>query len=375
MQAWLQTVWTIVRKEFRGIMNEPRMVVTIVLIPFLICPVILTGAQFALKQNVREGAAKVGMTEAFQSYVYLLDGLEDIQLTETDKPLDTALKDHDIDLYLDADENGMNLVYNSTSITSMTHSARIAQAVIDRCEKDQLDALLVQYSLERPSDWKTQWIELIDLYKSNEIGMTIIMLIPMLLLTYCSHGVSAVAGELTVAERERGTLDPLLATGVSPEALLTGKSLVCISTGFLSCASTFIGLLIYAQVRHLTVVNISVQMISVIFFLCLTLSLVYTGTAILIGTVSRSFKENSAFSLVLSMFSMMISFFAASAESGRTSAEYYLTPLLGQACAIRDAVTGNISFLSVGLTALSTAVLYCLLRFFSSRVMAKRIAA
>ena len=70
------------------------------------------------------------------------------------------------------------------------------------------------------------------------------MLIPMMIIGYSGSGITPIATDLGAGEKERGTLEPLLSTGVSRSSILIAKLIVTATFGTITSIFSGVGLLL-----------------------------------------------------------------------------------------------------------------------------------
>lgn len=124
-------------------------------------------------------------------------------------------------------------------------------------------------------------------------------LLPVISALYACVAMTSAAAELSAGEKERGTWEPLLATGVSRKCLVLGKVLAVSLMAFLSSLSSIFGFFAYVFLA-LGRVNFSPASIFE-FLLILALFEVFASSGYFaFGVISKSSKEAQLYALPVS---------------------------------------------------------------------------
>lgn len=124
-------------------------------------------------------------------------------------------------------------------------------------------------------------------------------LLPIISVLYACVAMASAAAELSAGEKERGTWEPLLATGVSRKCLILGKVLAVSLMAFLSSLSSVLGFFAYA---FLAAGGASVFVANIFeFLLILALFEVFAASVYFaFGVISKSSKEAQLYALPVS---------------------------------------------------------------------------
>ncbi len=190
-------------------------------------------------------------------------------------------------------------------------------------------------------------VEEIDYATSRSRAAVVLGMLPVFLLTAAFVGGMNVAIDVTAGERERGSLEPLLATAVSPEALVLGKWLATAVFSLLGIlVSLVFSIVVLRLVDHPALGARSggwgiqppdaIRMIAAL----IPLALFAAALQMLISTFSRSFKEAQTY-LGLLLFLPMLPGFAILFYSFQARPWMAAIPLLGQQMALSDLMRGE----------------------------------
>ena len=216
-----------------------------------------------------------------------------------------ALKSGEISGYIlidkNADEkilNGENFSIDVDYMVSSSDSNNIL-SLVSSCESEFKSLVSAQkfgnakeiYEFINKSDIKAEKAGLNKVYMNY--------LLPIISVIYACVAMASAAAELSAGEKERGTWEPLLATGVSRKCLVLGKVLAVSLMAFLSSISSILGFCAYA---FLAVGRVNFSVMSIFeFLLILALFEVFAASIYFaFGVISKSSKEAQLYALPVS---------------------------------------------------------------------------
>jgi len=190
-------------------------------------------------------------------------------------------------------------------------------------------------------------VEEIDYATSRSRAALVLGMLPIFLLTAAFVGGMNVAIDVTAGERERGSLEPLLATAVTPGALVLGKWLATVVFALLGILVSLVFSLVVLRVVDHPALGAraggwgieppdAIRMMAAL----VPLALFAAALQMLISTFSRSFKEAQTY-LGLLLFLPMLPGFAIEFYSLQTQSWMAAIPLLGQQMALSDLMRGG----------------------------------
>lgn len=201
------------------------------------------------------------------------------------------------------------------------------------------------------------------------MDMSFTYIIMAIALAAVNMATSAIA-----VEKENGTLETILTLPVTTKELITGKYLATAIIGLISSIIGFIITIVsFAIATNMFEVYEGFSItFSAIFWgiiVCIVASLLIAALAILLTSSSKTYKEAQAAGQILQMVCVMPLFITF--LNVTTTTVYYLIPVLSHTTILMDLYSGNMSYLNLFLTILSTLVyivilLYILIKKFKS---------
>ncbi|HVW01442.1 MAG TPA: ABC transporter permease subunit/CPBP intramembrane protease [Planctomycetaceae bacterium] len=388
-RAAVSRVLRITAKELREILRDRRTLMTLGLMPLLLYPLLSLAFQRFLLQGLETRKAKeyrVGFTTEEEAQL-LLGTIEfgDTLLHRHDPPdakppaaraeyrvtphLERAIRDFGLDLGIrvkhlgtpsptpEADfELDCELVYLEGA--RMGEGARDYIAERLRAAGDGfLTARLRYLGISQ----RAEPIEMRDVVLSNpeQVGVvSLASLIPVILILMTMTGAVYPAIDLTAGERERGTLEMLVAAPVPRLTLLFSKYLAVIVVASLTAtvnlvamsitlASSGLGNLVWGDT------GISPAAVAAIFGLLLLFAAFFAAVLLTLTCFARSFKEAQAYLIPLTLFALSPGL-ASLIPGLRLTGWLAATPLLNVALLARDLLQGSADPAAAALVVVST---------------------
>ena len=366
---------TIFKKEMLDSLRDRRTLLTMILVPLLLIPIILSISMKMGKNRSDKAKEKIVR-------VALIDNNEGAELvrklkTRTDitiyedipkEEFNQLIRDDSLDMALviepgfDAavkkwEPGDITAYYNSTNDTiifkKVTRSIKQFDQLLLRNRLDSLgtndDAIAA--TTVTPTDVYT---------KSESIGQQIGGFLPYMFVIFCLMGAMYPAIDLFTGEKEKGTIETILSTPVSRVQILLGKMLVVIISGVVSGVLTIAGLYLALKLNPdipLFLKNIVLQFLTptsvgLIILMLIPLTTFFAGMLIPISIYAKSFKE--AQSLIQpAMFVVFIPLIIGMVPGIKLTALTAVIPVLNVALASREIVAGTIKFGLLGLVFLS----------------------
>lgn len=191
-------------------------------------------------------------------------------------------------------------------------------------------------------------------------SISLAALIPLVLILMTITGAVYPAIDLTAGERERGTLEMLVAAPVPRLSLLFAKYFSVVTVAFLTAAINLVSMMITIQTSGLGPLlwgaqGLSAATIAEIFGLLLLFAAFFSSVLLTLTSFARSFKEAQAYLIPLMLFSIspgLVSLIPGLELSGWL----LITPLLNIALLSRDLLEGHANPGSAALVVLSTCL-------------------
>jgi ABC-2 type transport system permease protein/sodium transport system permease protein len=175
-------------------------------------------------------------------------------------------------------------------------------------------------------------------------GFLLAALLPLVLILMTMTGAVYPAIDLTAGERERGTLEMLMATPISRVGLLAAKYVavltVAVLTALVNLAMMTITFLVFGGWLYASgTLGLSLGMVPVVLFLVVLFAAFYSAVLLVVASFARSFKEAQAYIVPLTLVSLVPGLLALvpGLELGYGLA---LVPLLNIVLLARDQLSG-----------------------------------
>ena len=163
-------------------------------------------------------------------------------------------------------------------------------------------------------------------------GIFLSVILPMLLMMFAFIGGSHLVMDTTAGERERQSLEPLLATPASRGALVSGKMLASAAVGLTAILLILLSFKFSASIGRGMAGSLDVSFMAMGKLLLVLLPLVLIGTALLtcLAAGARSMKEAQSHIVWLMMLAMMPGYALMAYPLKDTQLWQYAVPFLSQ---------------------------------------------
>lgn len=237
-------------------------------------------------------------------------------------------------------------------------SKRCFDAVTKRLEaynRRYLDSLVEagQIPPVRPSTIRTRSIK-----STYQAPSPLVTFIPLVLVLMTMTGAVYPAIDLTAGERERGTMEILVAAPVSRMTLLAGKFVAVLVVALLTASMNLISMFatLFALGLEGTVLgSFNATMIVQVIVLMVVFAAFFSAVLLSITSVARSFKEAQAYLVPLMLVSLSPGIFALMPEV-KMNGLMAVTPLINTVLMGRDLLQGNVNLLMFAIVLISTAL-------------------
>lgn len=252
----MKHIFIIAKKEITGIVRDKRTMVTMVVLPLLMFPLLMSViGSFTSKQIQKEVERRLNITvigsENGQQLYSQLQDMEDVSVNNAiDIDIaDTLIKSGDMDAVIIIKPD-----FDSAIVARQTGKLVVKYKSSNWAAKDKISRLINNYSenitLQRLEDLGLSKEAISPVYtqyddistKREKFGENVGGMIPYVLLIFSYLGCMYPAIELFTNEKEKGTLETLLTTPVKRLHILFGKMAVISLTGFLSAVLSIVGL-------------------------------------------------------------------------------------------------------------------------------------
>ncbi|MCU1090237.1 ABC transporter permease [Stenotrophomonas maltophilia] len=344
--SMMSTLMTVMRKELRDLSRDRRTLMLTLLFGPLLYPVLLLGMGKLAESRVRTQIEQslqiptIGADNAPNLVRFL--AAQGLNASAAPKDLAAAIRNQDIDVALRiSDDFGedwaagrpalVEVIKDSTRRAAEVPSARLEAALATY--NGQVGALRlmargVDAQVARPLDVGSQ-----DLASAEaKRGMILSMLLPVLLTLTSFIGGAYLVMDATAGERERQSLEPLLATPGSRSAIVSGKIAAACVVGFASLLLTLVAFKVSAQIAPGNIgrqFNMNVGSMLQMLLVMLPMLLIGTSLLTFLSAAAKSMKEAQSHMTWLMLLPMLPGY-ALVAYPLKSELWQYAVPFLSQ---------------------------------------------
>lgn len=344
--SMMSTLMTVMRKELRDLSRDRRTLLLTLLFGPLLYPVLLLGMGKLAESRVRTQIEQplqiptIGADNAPNLVRFL--AAQGLNTAPAPKDLAEAIRTQDIDAALRiSDEFGkdwaegkpalVEVIKDSTRRAAEVPSARLEAALATY--NGQVGALRlmargIDAQVARPLDVARQ-----DLASAEaKRGMILSMLLPVLLTLTSFIGGAYLVMDATAGERERQSLEPLLATPGSRSAIVSGKIAAACVVGFVSLLLTLVAFKVSAQIAPGNIgrqFNMNVGSMLQMLLVMLPMLLIGTSLLTFLSAAAKSMKEAQSHMTWLMLLPMLPGY-ALVAYPLKSEMWQYAVPFLSQ---------------------------------------------
>ncbi|CAN5653673.1 ABC transporter permease [soil metagenome] len=311
----MKTLMIVARKELQDLFRDRRTVMLGLLMMPLLFPALILGMGSLAERKARtqiEGELKlpvIGAEHAPNLVAYLETQHIRMLPPPADPDADVRAQTHDIvlriapefaDDWRSSRSAGVELIYDSSRQDSRIPVARVRSAV-----EQYSRTLGVLRLIERGvSPEVTQPVRVAQRDAATpeaRRGMLLGIMLPYFLILSAFLGGAYLVIDVTAGERERQSLEPLLATPAARAAIMSGKILAAIAFGMLSLLLILVALKVSFTVApgRLRVVDVSMPVLLQLLGVLLPMVLIGTTLLTLISASVKSVKEAQSYMSVL----------------------------------------------------------------------------
>ncbi|WP_225765820.1 ABC transporter permease [Stenotrophomonas sp. Marseille-Q4652] len=303
----LATMWTVLCKELRDISRDRRtLALTLFLGPILFPALILGSGSLAEKrartqqQQVLE-VPTIGREHAPNLVGYL--ATRGIKVVEAPEDLADALREQRVDVglrisdsYAEDWRNGrpalVEVMLDSSQRDASIPAGRLTSALAaygGEVGSLRLLARGIDASVASPLS-----IGSLDVVTPDaKRGLMLSLLLPYFLIITAFLGGAALVLDATAGERERQSLEPLLATPAPRGAIVSGKIAAACALGLVSLLLSLLAIKFSAMLGPASARNLDISMLTIGKLLFVLLPMLFIGTALLtlLAASAKSLKE------------------------------------------------------------------------------------
>ncbi|WP_411852536.1 ABC transporter permease [Stenotrophomonas sp. LGBM10] len=319
------TLWIVMRKELRDLSRDRRTLALTLLLGPLLYPLLFLGmgklAESRVKSQIDKPLeiATIGAEHAPNLVRFLAaQGLNTVAAPDD---LTTAIRDQKIDVALRISpgfakdwEAGrpalVEIVKDSTRRSADIPSSRLEAALGGYSQQVGALRLLargIDAQVARPLDIATQDMATAEAKR----GLLLSVLLPLLLIITSFLGGAYLVMDTTAGERERQSLEPLLATPASRSAIVSGKITAACAVGMASLLLTLLAFKLSAQLSTTGPGRqLNMGFLPMMQMLLIMTPMLFIGTSLLtfLSAAAKSMKEAQSHMTWLMLLPMLPSY-------------------------------------------------------------------
>jgi sodium transport system permease protein len=339
------SMWSVMRKELRDISRDRRTLALALLLGPLLYPVLMIGMGSLAESRARTQLDRtlevptVGIERAPNLVAFL--GTQGIHAVRAPDDVDAAIVRQEFDVALRIAPDYANdwragkpalveIVADTTRRDSEIPGARVRAAL--EGYSGQVGSLRLLARGIDPSIVRAVSVGSRDLATEEaKRGLMLAAIMPYLLILMSFIGGAYLIMDATAGERERQSLEPLLATPASRGAIVSGKIAAACAMGLLSLLLTLVAFKLSAQMSTGVGRMLDVSFASIGRILLILLPMVFIGTTLLtcLAAAAKSLKEAQSHMTWL-MLLPMIPTIALIVNPVKTQAWQFMVPFLAQ---------------------------------------------
>ena len=375
-----RNIGIVYRKELMDTMRDRRMIVGSIIVPLLTFPaiilIILLIAVFVIPKAMKENPTVMLKGEEFApALAKILRAEEKLKVVPFTADYVQQINDKKLRMVVEFPEGFednlrnkpqetqiIKLLYyegEARSFSVVRQAERTVKAYGDGIVTERLAAAKLA-----AADVSVFGLEKLNVASAEKVtGNVIGFILPYFIIILCLTGAMYPAMDLTAGEKERGTMETILASPVNRSELVIGKFFLVLSTSVLTTGLSVISLGLtvllggkaLANVSKKIVVAVSLQSAAVVFLLILPLAATFSAALLAISLFARNYREAQSYIAPL-MFLVIIPGMSSMIPGIELTSRLALVPILNVSLLAKEIFAGQYHWNLIGLIFLSTCV-------------------
>jgi sodium transport system permease protein len=367
----IRLIWA---KEILDTIRDRRAVITMVVVPLLLMPLLVLGPN-VLRLSQEEGRLTqtqdiaVINAEAAPLLVTAIENDQGLAILQISNPVE-AIQDEDISALVIIPDDFEEAITNETGIDDISIQYKISSSsseaaleklsdILDAYEHEIVAARLEQRGISEDliSPFRVQRVNVAPV--SEVSGYFLSLLLPLFLILWAAVGGAQTAIDLSVGEKERGTLEFLLVSPPKRASFVLGKVLTVFSVTLVATTLSLSGFalsLTYggvifpgSQLFDTLSFALSIETLLLLFATVMVAAIMMSALTFALYLWTRSFKQAQTFTTYLS-FAVMIPAFAVSFTDPPTNTQAFIIPVYNATAILKSVLLGNIDWTNILVT-------------------------
>ena len=385
----MKNIIIIVKKEIKDLMRDKRTMLTMILIPLLIFPLIMSVVGRISSSQIQKEIEKkikitfVGKENADSLYNMLISqaGIEMVNEEDT-SVYDSLLQSEIIDAAIFIESNFDSIVSAGDQATILVkHKASNwgtrdkINSLFRKYEDGILQERLIRLNIKKETiePLHTNYVDIST--KREKFGKSVGGIVPYIFLIFGFIGCMYPAIDLFTNEKERGTIETILTTPVNRIQILFGKMIVVSLAGLTSALLSIVGVSLGMKQfgsnfpeEVLGALNIYSDPLTILLLFSMMIPLVifFAGILTLFTNYARSYKE--AQSLISPMMILIIVPAVISMMPGmKLTFATAIIPIMNISLASKEILAGTLNFGHYALV-ITSLCLYAVISVFIAKI-------
>jgi sodium transport system permease protein len=373
-----RNVGIVYRKELLEALRDRRTLISTILVPILLFPILTVGVGFIIAGLIKEadrGPARIMILGGTDSPSIVSSLVKSKSLIVVSKPGNYVdlISNKKIRAAVEippglqsgtvTDYPAVKIYMYSGDLKSTAAAKRIEQffnEYRDNLARDQLAAQKLPASILKPFDIKQQNVVSEEKVAGEAVGG----IISYLVIIMCLTGAMYPAMDLTAGEKERATMETILSSPILRTHLVFGKFLVVLTaslvTAVLSVTSMGVSSWVFQRFQDQSSgsaihIKIGLGAVLSVFLVALPLAVLFSAALLTIALFAKSYKEAQSYISPL-MIVVIVPAVAAMLPGAELTPRLSLVPILNVSLLCKDLITGTYHWNSIALIFLSTCL-------------------
>lgn len=398
-------IYTIFRKELLDTLRDRRTIITSILVPLLLFPVLGAVLGTVIRSQQRTAEERTldvllishGQAPRFKELLYLEADLlmwegdirvrEDVSLEEgrrlvmADSLTAIVYFDPEFERQQEAGLPGIVSVYYKRTDRGRVERDRVLD-IVERYETMLYDDRLGDLNIDPEVTLKPLVVNQFNLASEKERFASVIGgFLPYLFVLFAMMGCFHPATDLAAGEKERGTFETLLTIPATRLQILIGKFLVVTLSGLLSAGLGLFGIYLTLQVavdvpdriQSVIVSILEVKSILTILSLLIPITIFFAALLLMLSVYARSYKEAQSTINPL-MIVVIVPVYVAAIPGVRLTLATAFIPILNMSLAMKAVAVGTATLGLMAIVYVSLILMAALSLYFCAKMFERESA-
>lgn len=369
-------VLTVFTADLRNTLRDRRTWLAMVIIPLLLVPVLLIAAPSALQQGTDQAAPHTVAVAGAEHAPALIDFLKasgELALVEASgsrswleegEARAVLVIDPGLERAIAGGASGtVTILYDAASLESEAARSKI-QRLVAEYASSVVAGRLIERGID-PALLVPIVAEAENVAPEERIGgFFLSMIMPMLLAVWAALGGMYAAIDAVAGEKERGTLEPLLAAPTPRQAIVAGKYFVVVVTSVAASMIALLGMYIGYLIKPEAILGPGAAE-GARFMLPATHALLMLGVNVLlaaffsaielaVSAFARTFREAQSYLSPLSLVVVIPALFTQFVSPAEVAPLLYAVPVVNAILVLKELLLGTVDWTHLGALAVSS---------------------